>query len=91
MRRFWESYVCSILRVREWLLLRYATVCFALLSVMVSHGERCDGNRRGMLGSCNAGHVKPMHASERGNAWGFKTNRMHVDSERNESETAIEE
>lgn len=67
----------SILRMREWLLLRYATVCFcSLLTVMVSHDERCDGNCRGMLGSCNAGHVKSMHASdERLSAWDVKTKR----------------
>lgn len=28
-------------------LLRFATVCFAL-SVMLSHGERCDGNYLGI-------------------------------------------
>lgn len=78
--------------MREWLLLRYATVYFcSLLTVMVSHGERCDGNCRGMLGSCNAGHVKPMHASERGNAWEVRTEQPHVDSERVECETAIGE
>lgn len=40
----------TILRMREWLSLQHSVrPCGFGLSVTVSHGEQCDGNRRGML------------------------------------------
>jgi len=67
------------------------TVCdrvCVLLSVMVSHGERCDGN---CLGSSNGEHIKSKDASERMNARDVRTEQMHADSELLEGEIAIEE
>lgn len=69
-----------------------AAVCdrVFLMSVMVSHGERCDGNCRGVQNRFSDGDVKSMHSSEQ---WvhEVRTEQPHVDSEQVEGENAIEE